>query len=88
MLHCNIKNAAMQTSSLRWHPLYLKSGRVKRHHKRATHHPENPNMSESISIALPEPTSLFGRLLAAVDRALMASAQIAIRNGDLPRLGL
>jgi hypothetical protein len=45
-------------------------------------------MSKSISIALAEPTSPFGRVLAAIDRALMASAQIAIQNGDLPRFGL
>ena len=35
------------------------------------------------------PTStLFGRLLATIDRLLMQSAQIAIRNGDLPRFGI
>ena len=31
---------------------------------------------------------LFTRLMAVVDRLLMASAQIAIRNGDLPYPGL
>jgi hypothetical protein len=36
---------------------------------------------------LPAPT-LFGRLLNVVDRALMASARVAIRNGDMPHFGL
>ncbi len=31
---------------------------------------------------------LFTRLMAAIDRLLMASAEIAIRNGDLPYPGL
>jgi len=45
-------------------------------------------MSKTISIALPHSTSLFARLMAAIDRVLMTSAQIAINNGDLPRFGL
>jgi len=45
-------------------------------------------MSKSISIALPQPTNLLGRLLAAIDRVLMASAEAAVRNGDLPHFGL
>ena len=32
--------------------------------------------------------TLFGRLLATIDRLLMKSAEIANRNGDLPRVGL
>jgi hypothetical protein len=32
--------------------------------------------------------TLFGRLMASIDRLLMASARIAIRNGDLPYFGL
>jgi hypothetical protein len=35
------------------------------------------------------PTSgLFTRLMATIDRLLMASAGVAIRNGDLPYPGL
>ena len=45
-------------------------------------------MSKTAAIALSPAQSLFSRLLAAIDRALMASARIAIRNGDLPRFGL
>jgi len=32
--------------------------------------------------------SLLGRLMAVIDRLLMANAKIAIRNGDLPYFGL
>lgn len=45
-------------------------------------------MSKTASIALAPASSLFGRLMATIDRLLMASARIAIRNGDLPRIGL
>ena len=49
-------------------------------------------MSKSISktavIGLVPSTTLFSRFLAVLDRALMASALAAIRNGDLPYLGL
>jgi len=45
-------------------------------------------MSKTASIALAPSSSLFARLVASIDRLLMASARIAIRNGDLPRFGL
>jgi len=45
-------------------------------------------MPKSISIALPQSASLLQRLLALIDRALMASARAAVRNGDLPYFGL
>jgi hypothetical protein len=45
-------------------------------------------MSKTASITLAPSASLFGRLLAIIDRLLMQSAQIAIRNGDLPRFGI
>jgi hypothetical protein len=45
-------------------------------------------MSKTAAIALSPSSSLFGRVLAAIDRALMASARIANRNGDLPHFGL
>ncbi|WP_211912878.1 hypothetical protein [Tardiphaga alba] len=45
-------------------------------------------MSKTASIVISANSSLFGRLLASIDRALMASAKISIRNGDLPRFGL
>jgi hypothetical protein len=45
-------------------------------------------MSKTASFGLAPSNSLFGRLMATIDRLLMASAAIAIRNGDLPYLGL
>jgi hypothetical protein len=45
-------------------------------------------MSKTATIALSPTPSLFGRLLAALDRVLMASASAAVRNGDLPYFGL
>ena len=45
-------------------------------------------MSKTSAIALAPPASLLGRLLAAIDRLLMKSAEISNRNGDLPRFGL
>lgn len=40
------------------------------------------------SFGLAPSTTLFGRLMAHIDRLVMASARIAIRNGDLPYFGL
>lgn len=45
-------------------------------------------MSKTASLGLASSTGFFSRLLAAIDRALMANARIAVRNGDLPRVGL
>jgi hypothetical protein len=45
-------------------------------------------MSKTASFGLAPSTTLFGRLMAAIDRLLMASARIAVRNGDLPYFGL
>jgi hypothetical protein len=45
-------------------------------------------MSKTATIALAPSNTLFGRVLATIDRLLMKSAEIANRNGDLPRFGL
>jgi hypothetical protein len=45
-------------------------------------------MSKSAAVTLQPSSSLFSRLVAAIDRLLMASADISIRNGDQPRFGL
>ena len=45
-------------------------------------------MSKTASIGLLPSSTLFGRLMASIDRLLTASSRIAIRNGDLPRFGL
>jgi hypothetical protein len=46
------------------------------------------NMSKTASISLLPSSTLFGRVMASIDRLLTASSRIAIRNGDLPRFGL
>jgi hypothetical protein len=45
-------------------------------------------MSKAASIQFAPINSLFGRLLASIDRLLLDSARVAIRNGDLPYFGL
>ena len=45
-------------------------------------------MSKTASIGLLPSSTLFGRLMASIDRLLTASSRIAVRNGDLPRFGL
>lgn len=46
------------------------------------------NMSKTASFGLAPSPTLFDRLVAAIDRLLMASAAISNRNGDLPYFGL
>ena len=45
-------------------------------------------MSKTASIGLLPSNTLFGRMMATIDRLLTASSRIAIRNGDLPYFGL
>ena len=45
-------------------------------------------MSKTASLGLAPSATLFNRFMAAVDRLLMASARIAIRNGEPPYFGL
>ena len=45
-------------------------------------------MYKIASIGLLPPNSLFSRLMASIDRLLIQSSRIAVRNGDLPRFGL
>jgi len=45
-------------------------------------------MSKTASLGFAPAPTLFGRLLANLDRWLMTSAQIAIRNGEPPYFGL
>jgi hypothetical protein len=45
-------------------------------------------MSDIASHRAAPSTGLFSRLMATIDRLLMASARIAARNGDLPHFGL
>ena len=45
-------------------------------------------MSKTASLRAVPAASLFNRFMAVIDRWLMASARISIRNGDLPYPGL
>jgi hypothetical protein len=45
-------------------------------------------MSKTASFGLTPSTTFLGRLMAMIDRLLMANANIAVRNGDLPYFGL
>ena len=45
-------------------------------------------MSKTASIGFAPSSSLFGRLMASIDRLLMTSARASVRNGDLPYFGL
>ena len=45
-------------------------------------------MSKTASATFVPSSNLFARLMASIDRLLMASARISIRNGDLPYFGL
>jgi hypothetical protein len=45
-------------------------------------------MSKTASLGFAPSATLFARFMSTIDRLLMASARIAIRNGDLPYFGL
>ena len=45
-------------------------------------------MSKIAALGHAPAATLFSRFMATIDRWLMASARIAIRNGDLPYPGL
>ncbi|WOH48632.1 hypothetical protein [Bradyrhizobium sp. sBnM-33] len=45
-------------------------------------------MSKTASIGLLPSSTLFGRLMASIDRLLIASSRVAVRSGDLPPFGL
>jgi hypothetical protein len=45
-------------------------------------------MSDTTALRLAPVSTLFSRLMALIDRLLMANARITDRNGDLPYFGL
>jgi hypothetical protein len=45
-------------------------------------------MSKTAAIRFSPSVNLVGRFLASLDRWLMSFAEIQIRNGDVPRVGL
>jgi hypothetical protein len=79
MLHCKSQYAAMQANAWRWHLACLAHFSLSQ---------QGNKMSKSASIGLARPATFFGRVMAAIDRLLMANANIAVRNGDLPYFGL
>jgi hypothetical protein len=71
----------MQTNELPWYLVCLCLDN-------ATFQNKGDKMSKTASLDLAPSTTLFSRLLSAIDRLLMANASIALRNGDLPYFGL
>jgi hypothetical protein len=69
-----------------WHTEYLISGHQIRRPLRYRF--SGDIMSDTTSLGLMPQASLFGRMMTAIDRLLMAHASIAIRNGDVPYPGL
>jgi hypothetical protein len=45
-------------------------------------------MSKTALVGVASSSGIFRQLIAFIDDFLMKSAQISIRNGDLPRFGL
>jgi hypothetical protein len=68
-----------------WHLVYIDYSQTTR---RPTVSKKGNTMAKTAAIGFAPNTPLFARLLAAIDRALTASARISLRNGDLPRFGL
>jgi hypothetical protein len=86
MLHCKVQYAAMQTKAL-----LLVSGirRLSSDHDAAPAALKmRTTMPKTASIGFAPSTTLFGRLMASIDRLLMTSARISTRNGELPYFGL
>jgi hypothetical protein len=83
MVHCNKYHAAMQTNELP-----LASGIPMVGQPRSVYPQQGDDMSKTATFGLAPAPTIFGRLMATIDRLLMASARIAIRNGDLPYSGL
>ena len=70
-----------------WHLVYKNSRQITKRTRSALQK-KGTQMSKTASIGLVPSSTLFARLMAAIDRALTASARISARNGDLPRFGL
>jgi hypothetical protein len=79
--------AAMQTNLLLLGIWYTKIPLIKERSCSATTE-KAEFMSKTASIGLLPSSTLFGRLMASIDRLLTASSRIAVRNGDLPYFGL
>lgn len=69
-----------------WYLVYITYPQMMK--RRSLHLKRGTNMSKTASLGYAPSTGLFGRLMASIDRLLMASARVAVRNGDLPYFGL
>jgi hypothetical protein len=69
-----------------WHLVYLNWSQIETQPMAAL--TKRTEMSKTASLPAFQTTSLFSRFMATIDRLLMASARISIRNGDLPYPGL
>jgi hypothetical protein len=69
-----------------WHLVCLGWPQIDRSHQLLSEKGDQ-NVQTASFQAIPA-ASLFSRFMATIDRWLMASARIAIRNGDLPHPGL
>ncbi len=86
VLRCKIYYAAMHISELFWHLVYVNSS----YSRAATCCVSRKRtiMSKTAAFGRAPSATLFGRLMTVIDRLLMASAAIAIRNDDPPYFGL
>jgi hypothetical protein len=69
-----------------WHLVYLNSRNRTPQRSAATQ--QGNKMSKTASLSVASSATLFGRFMGTIDRLLMASARIAIRNGEPPYFGL
>jgi hypothetical protein len=84
LVHCTRQIAAQ--SDWHWYLVYLDYPGSQR--SAPPRFRKGTKMSKTASVTLAPSTGIFTRLMASIDRLLMASARIAIRNGDLPYFGL
>ena len=70
-----------------WYLVYINCPQITKRNGSATEE-KGTHMSKTAPISLLPSSTLFGRLMASIDRLLIASSRIAIRNGDLPHFGL
>jgi hypothetical protein len=70
-----------------WYLVYINYSQI---HEAAggPHSGKGTTMAKTAAIGFAPNTPFFARLLAAIDRALMASARISLRTGELPPFGL
>jgi len=76
-----------QTGCL-WYLVYIDCSQIHEASRKVALQERELTMAKTAAIGFAPNTPLLARLLAAIDRALMASARISLRTGELPRFGL